>query len=219
MSTTPVELIQAPMTTNYIFQTFTTSVIMDRKLIQNGLHPNMPLVVSCRNTDYNDFQANGFKYIFIFETPLADFLDNSDESIKRSKIINYEQVSLNYYTPLVNQNRSIMTLGQILSDPLLYSKKPLQNYLHGPNFGTYCNSVVIAYRTIVASCPYDMTDVDYYQPRYYLAKYPILGIASNVETLKESIIMVMKYKNTTTGQDCVLLCGGGLMQIVVDAHT
>lgn len=213
------DLIQNAMTTNYLFQAFSTTTLLNRNITQNGISPNTPIVVSCRNTDYNDFVSNGYKYLFIFDMPLSDFIENSNDSVKRANIINHDNISINYFTSLICDDKSILNFGKILSDPLLTSKKPIQNHLNGPSLGQYTNSVISAFKLIVSQCPHNMEEVDYFQQRYYLATYNFLAIGTNQFSEKTSIIMVMKYKHTATNTDRVVMCGGGLQQIVTSSTT
>lgn len=209
------DLIQNAMTTNYLFQAFSTATLLNRNITQNGISPNSPIVVSCRNSDYNDFAANGYKYLFTFDMPLSDFVENTADSAKRANIINHDNLSINYFTPLIGADKSNLTLGKILSDPLLTSKQPIQNHLNGPSLEEYTTSVVQAFNSIVGQCPHNMADVDYFQQRYYLPSYRFLAIGTNQFSEKTSIVMVMKYRHTATNTDRVVMCGGGLQQIVM----
>lgn len=206
------------MTTNYIFNHLVTTLVLDKNYTAQGLYPNMPVIASSKNTDYIDFVANGFKYVFIFEHDLNDLLENSFDSIKRAKLISYDPVAINYFTPLINADKSVLTFGQILSNPLLNTKRPIQNHVSGANLGDWTTSVVNALRTIISHCPYDMDTVGEYQPRFFVPTYQILSASENIQTKKTSIIMFMKYK-TAAGVWKVLHMGGGLQQIIVNSTT
>lgn len=208
--------IQQPLTGNYSLSTFVALLLLDRKMTERGLVPNHPLINSLRNSDYNDFVANGFKYLFIFNLTLEDYLANTFDSIKKTQLISYDQVALNYFTPLMGTNKSILTFGSILANPLLCVKRPIQNHATGAPLGEWINSVVNGLSQIVTSNPHNMEDVDYYQPRFYLSTYTVLSPSTNQETTKTSVIMVMKYKNLATNTDCVCLAGTGLIQIIAN---
>lgn len=216
--------ISQPMTTNYLLQAFITEVITNRPEVQNGLTPRSRIIQTCKNTDYNDFVANGFKYMFLFDETLDIWLANNDEGNKQAKIISHDQIEFNYHTPLMSFNGAILTPGIIISDPTLYTKRSLQNCVNGPTLQEYITSFLGAFQEIQGQCPHDMETVGYFQPRFYLADYNILSISSNrnedgtfTTSLKTSIIGVMKYKHAKTGVDRIMWLGTGLQQIVPNA--
>lgn len=213
--------ISQPMTANYLLQAFITDIITNRADVQNGLTPVSKIIQTCKNTDYNDFVANGFKYMFLFDETLDIWLSNTDEGNKQANIISHDQIEFNYHTSLISYTGRILTPHIILSDPTLYPKRSLQNCVNGPSLQQYITSFLIAYKEIQSQCPHDMETVGYFQPRFYLATYHILSTASNrnpdgtfTPSVKTSIIGVMKYKHAKTGVDRIIWLGTGLQQIV-----
>ncbi len=59
----PTSTINNPIVANYLFQTI-LSVILDnpKKILSKGLYPTMPILVACRNHDYDEMSKNLFKY-------------------------------------------------------------------------------------------------------------------------------------------------------------
>ena len=208
--------ISQPMTVNFLFQVLITELISNRTVLQRGITPLSQIVQTVQNTDYIDFAANGFKYIFIFDEPLTTWLENTDDVNKQAKIINHEQIEYNYYTPLMSPSGDIITIGTILADPTLTSKKSIQNHANGPIFGDYLTSFLGAYKQIQqqGQAIYDMENVGYFQPRFYTATYSILSTATNQVSEKTSIVCVMKYYHTPSKMDRIIWFGTGLQQIV-----
>jgi hypothetical protein len=208
--------ITQPMTANYLFQALITELISNRNVLQKGITPQSQIIQIVRNTDYTDFAANGFKYIFIFDEPLSSWLENTDDGNKQARIINHEQISYNYYTPLLNSNGETTTIGTLLSDQTLFGKKSIQTRSNGPTLGEYLTSFLGAYKQIQqqGNAIYNMEDVGVFQPRFYLATYNILSTATNQVSEKTSIICVMKYLHIPTGVMRIIWSGTGFNQIV-----
>lgn len=216
--------ISQPMTTNYLLQAFITEIINNRSEVSNGITPNTRIIQVCKNSDYNDFVANGYKYMFLFDETLEKWINNTDDGNKQGRIITHDQIEYNYYTPLITGN-TILTPGAILTNSNLFTKRSIQNTVNGPTLEEYITSFLGAYSEIKSQCPHNMANVGYFQPRFYLAEYSILSVSSNRDSetgtftpsVKTSIIGVMKYKDSKTNVDRVLWLGTGLQQIIPNA--
>lgn len=213
--------ISQPMITNYSLQAFIAEIINNRSEVKNGLTPASRIIKVCKNSDYNEFVVNGFKYMFLFDETLENWVSNNDDGNKQAKIISHDQIELNYHTPLMSPSGNILTPGNIISDSSLYPKRSLQNCINGPTLQEYIISFLGAYKEIKSQCIHDMETVGYFQPRFYLANYNIVSTASNrnpdntfTPSVKTSIIGVMKYKHSITGVDRIMWLGTGLQQII-----
>lgn len=208
------------MTTNNLFQLLITAILSDPTVLEKGLTPRSPLIQSCKNSNYADFSANGFKYIFLFDESLSAWVANTNDQNIHARVINHEQLEFNFSYPLVNGSPAqTTTLQTMIQDPTSTTRHSQQTPT-GATLSEYLETVKVAYQEIKSQCPHNIADnVGYLQPRFYIAQnYHILSIASNQISEKTSTICVIKYRDVATGTDRVMWGGTGLVQLLLDAN-
>lgn len=205
------DIIQ-PITTNYIFQTLGTSVVLDKKLLASGVTPNTELIKQLRNSSYYDLKGNSYKYMFVYLLTLEQFVTQTD--FDNVQIISFDQVRWNFSTQLIKPNGKTITIGDIINNPE-YSKRLSKQYgKDGITLGEYMNFIKEnSFYQIAQQCPINMTATNEYNPEYYLPTYDILAI-NGTRDVKTSNVCAVKFTDLTDNVQKVFLFGSGLSEYV-----
>ena len=227
MSTIPF-----PVTQNYIYQSLLTTLSANKEILQNGVTPTTEVFLQYENRTFEILRNNGYKYNFVYNLDLNDFLNPSD--IQRTEVISHDQITKNFDTPLVyfggfqylyrrvepspfrqgyiqQLRRSIYhtaTIGYLYNLPPVHSKQ----YPNGITLTSYMQSVIDQLPVIIRHCP-DLTNVQEYHPLSYVHEYTYTDLLGQVTT-KTASFTAMKY--THNGNKKVLFFGTGLQEFVVN---
>ena len=230
-----MSIIQQPVTANYIYQTLITLLSKDKSILSNGVTPITDIFLQYKNNNFEVLKGNGYKYTFVYNFELNDFLNPSTESIKRAQVISHEQMTTNfganlmyfsgyqYYTnkvvrPFKKAYSQLMrkdvyntvTIDYLYNLPNVYSK---QYGTNGITLKDYMQTVITALPGIVAECPVDLNKVQDYFPENYVTSYTYTDLQGNTTT-KTASFTAIKY--TQNGSKKVLFLGTGLQEFVVD---
>jgi hypothetical protein len=231
-------LINEPVTQNYIYQTLITVLTNEKAILRNGITPKTEIFLQYKNKNYNILSNNGFKYCFVYNFDLTDFINPTEDSIKNAEVISHEQMELNFEATLSYINsyqyyikevyRSFGGLSkQLMRKPIyktatvgyLYSS-PFSKALHSQQYGTngitlenYMDSVIKALPGIVSQCPVNMNNVQDYFPENYVTEYTYTDLQGNT-TIKTASFTAIKY-TTQNGTQKVLFFGTGLQEYIV----
>jgi len=208
--------IPQPVTANYIFQTLGTLFSSDKKQV-GCIQPESPCILSSRNTTFAELQQNSYKYQFIYQYDLADFIAGATDPVIAGNVVilSHDQIRLNYTIPLVPE----LTINGILENPVFSSHMPLQDCSGGTgiNAGAYVLSIQQALPTILSQCPVDVAGIADFHPVYYIGDYTFTTVCGS-PTTKTSTAGVMRYRECSPGHPVkVLLWGTGLIEIPIPA--
>jgi hypothetical protein len=231
-------LINQPVTENYIYQTLISILTSNKTILSNGVNPNTEIFLQYKNNNYDALKENGYKYTFVYNFELDDFLIPTAESIKRAEVISHDQMSINFGANLFSFNRyqnftkknyillggiyeeepirkeiyNIATVGSLYNLPDMYSKQyPIEEYENGITLKTYMQTVINELPVIVDNC-HDMTNVQEYYPVNYIYEYNYTDLLGQ-STKKTATFTAIKY--TFNGLKKVLFLGTGLQEFVV----
>ncbi len=232
-------IIQQPVTQNYIYQTLISILSNDKTILLNGITPDTEIFLRYKNKNFTILRDNGYKYCFVYNFDLNDFLNPSADSIKRAEVISHDQMSINFGTNLSYisgyQNLIINTyfffrgsFRQVVKKPIfkavtigyLYNL-PASETTYSQQYGTngitlkdYMQSVIDALPTIVDQCPVDMNQVQDYYPQNYVTNYTYTDLQGNTTT-KTASFTAIKYTHYN-GSKKVLFFGTGLQEYIVN---
>ena len=184
----------------------------DKSILSNGVTPNTSIFLQYKNNNYDILKGNGFKYTFVYNFDLSDFLNPTADSIKRAQVISHEQMSINFNTNLTYFNgyqyyiresyiafkgifRQLMrreiyntaTVGylyDVSASATTYSQQYLTN---GITLKDYMQSVINALPGIVSQCPVNMQNVQDYFPENYVTNYIYTDLQGNTTTKTSSL--------------------------------
>ncbi len=187
-----MSIIPQPITENYIFITFGNAITLNKKIIQEGITPITEIVLQLRNSNYYDFQGNSFKYMFIYNFDLNDFINPTTTSVSNAKFISHDQIRLNFTTELIIKPNKFLSPKYILNHPELSSKYSVQYGANGITLGRYNDAIINGLPIILSKWPVDMSKVDEYHPEYFVTDYSYIDLQGN-PTTKTSTFGAIKY--------------------------
>ena len=217
--------IPQPITENYIFITFGNAITLNKKIIQDGITPLTEIVLQLRNSNYYDYKGNSFKYMFIYNFDLNDFINPTTTSVANAKFISHDQIRLNFTTDLIIKPKKFLSPKYILNNPELSSKYSVQYGTTGITLGQYNNAIINGLPIILGKWPVDMSKVDEYHPEYFVTDYTYINL-QGVTTTKTSTFGAMKYtfhkckgkSKKCCSEKCkqkVIFWGTGLFELVI----
>lgn len=220
-----MSLIPLPITENYIFITFGNAITFDKKILKNGITPLTEIITQLRNSNYYDFQGNSFKYMFVYDFNLFDFINPTQKSVARAKFISHDQIRLNFTTDLIIKPNHFLTPNYIKSNPELSSKYSVQYGTTGATLGQYNDAIINGLPIILGKWPVDMSKVDEYRPEYFVTDYSYIDLQGN-PTTKTSTFGAMRYtyhkcnnKSKKCSSKCclpkVVFWGTGFFEIII----
>ena len=137
-----MSIIPQPITENYIFITFGNAITLNKKIIQDGITPISEIILQLRNSNYYDLEGNSFKYMFVYNFDLVDFINPTTTSVANSKFISHDQIRLNFTTDLIIKPNKFLSPKYIRSNPELSSKYSVQYGTNGITLGQYNDSII-----------------------------------------------------------------------------
>ena len=137
-----MSIIPQPITENYIFITFANAITLNKKIIQKGITPITEIILQLRNSNYYDLEGNSFKYMFVYNFDLDDFINLNTTNVLDAKFISHDQIRLNFTTDLIIKPKKFLSPGYIQSHPELNSKYSIQYGSSGATLGQYNESVI-----------------------------------------------------------------------------
>jgi len=230
-----MSIIQQPVTENYIYQTLITLLTSNTSILSKGVVPATRIFLKYKNDNFDTFRGNGYKYTFVYNFGLSDFLNPSADTIKRAEVMSHDQMSLNFGANLMHsigtrrflqrdyvifnkiysqqfterEQYVTSTVGYLYDLPEVYS---LQYGASGITLKSYMTSVISALPGIVQQCPVDISKVQEYYPVNYVTNYTYTDLQGNTTT-KTATFTAIKY--TCNGVQKVLFLGTGLQEFVV----
>ena len=237
----PISTIDQPVTENYIYQTMITMLSNDKSLTSNGVNFDSEFFLRYSNSNYENLQNNGYKYVFAYDFDLASFVRGTTRDIENCKIISHDQMHLNFgaslsmfgykqpyyetqYIPFKNQYRQIQLLksrdiytsvtpGYLYNNPSSATTYSEQYRPNGATLQTYMATVIAQLPGLVKSCPLIMNNVQDYKPVSYVADYNYVDLLGQ-ETIKTATFTAINYR-LNNGLRRVLFFGTGLQEYVV----
>jgi len=220
-----MSIIPQPITENYIFITFGNAITLNKKIIQDGITPITEIILQLQNSNYYDLEGNSFKYMFVYNFDLADFINSTTTSVANSKFISHDQIRLNFTTDLIIKPNKFLSPKYIRSNPELSSKYSVQYGTNGITLGQYNDSIINGLPIILNKWPVDMSKVDEYHPEYFVTDYSYIDLQGN-PTTKVSTFGAIRYtyhkcKGKTKKccfQKCkckVIFWGTGLLEFII----
>jgi hypothetical protein len=209
-----MSIILQPITTNYLFQTLGTYLTINSDELTKGINPTSRIIRKLQNSNYYDYKKNDFKYMFVYNFTLDDFVNCNAE---RAEVIAVDTIRLNFYTDLLLPNGKTITLDYIRGNPELANKYSIQYGKNGIQQITYVNELIdITLPQILSQCPINMKSTNEFNPEYYLTKYDFVALDGKT-TQKVSNVAVIKYTTKVDGKPVqkVILFGTGLEEIYV----
>ena len=231
-------IIQQPVTQNYIYQTLITILSNNKQILSSGVTPNSDIFLQYNNNNYDIFAGNGYKYCFVYNFDLNDFLNPTADSIKRAEVISHDQMSINFgadlsyfagyqyyikesYIAFKGRFKQLMsrpiyntaTVGYLYSEPSSSTTYSQQYGTNGITLQYYMQTVIDNLPGIVAQCPVDMNAVQDYFPENYVTNYSYTDLKGD-QTTKTSSFTALKY-TLTNGTKKVLFFGTGLQEFIV----
>ena len=220
-----MSIIPQPITENYIFITFGNAITLNKKIIQDGITPISEIILQLRNSNYYDLEGNSFKYMFVYNFDLVDFINLNTINVLCAKFISHDQIRLNFTTELIIKPNKFLSPGYIKSHPELSSKYSIQYGTTGITLGQYNDSIIKGLPIIINKWPVDMSKVDEYHPEYFVTDYSYIDIQGN-PTTKVSTFGAIKYtyhkckgkEKKCCPQKCkqkVIFWGTGLLEFII----
>lgn len=232
--------IQQPVTQNYNYQTMITALCTQKDILANGVTPNTELFLQLHNNNYDILSGNGYKYNFVYNFLLSNFINSNTDNIKQTQVISHDQMILNFDAKLVyfdgfqtvyrrinrafqrsyNQYFSVpiyktATIGYLYDLPSSatnYSKEyPQANNPTAITLRQYMQTVITELPIIVNNCPVDLNIIQEYYPQNYVYEYDYTDLLGQT-TKKTSSFTAIKYTNNGIQQ--VLFFGTGLEEFV-----
>lgn len=198
-------LIRDPVTQNYIYQSMITTLCSHKDILANGIHPKTDLFLQYMNHNYETLKNNGYKYNFVFNFLLSDFINSDEETIKRTEVISHDQMSLNFGVDLYHGKTA--TIGSLFNSLNSHSKQ----FPNGITLKDYMESIIRILPPIVKACPVNIGEIQEYYPQSYIHEYNYLDLMGNMTT-KTASFTAIKY--THKGIQKVILFGTGLQEFV-----
>jgi hypothetical protein len=180
-----------PITENYIFITFGTTITINKKIIQE-ITPETEIVRQLRNSNYYDFEGNSFKYMFIYKFDLHDFVNINTKNVLNAKYISHDQIRLNFRTNLIIKKNKFLSPKYILTHPKLSNKYSTQYNKSGITLGKYNDAIINGLPIIISKWPVNMSKVDNFHPKYFVTDYEYIDLEGNT-TIKKSTFGAIKY--------------------------
>jgi hypothetical protein len=238
----PISTIQQPITENYIYQTMITMLSNDKSLTINGVNFDSEFFLRYSNSNYENLENNGYKYVFVYDFDLASFVRGSRTDIENCKIISHDQIHINFgaslsmfsynqpyyetqYVPFKNKARQIQVLKSkdiytTVTPGYLDTKSSSANtysqqysFPYGVSLKQYMDTVIDQLPGLVQACPLKMNTVQDYKPVSYIAEYDYIDLEGN-QTKKTATFTAMNYK-LNNGEKRVLFFGTGLQEFLV----
>jgi len=231
-------IIQQPVTQNYIYLMLISVLSSNKTILEKGVTPNTDIFLQYKNNSYEILADNGFKYNFVYNFDLNDFLNPSTDSIKRAEVISHDQMSLNFnanlsyfagYQYFIRENytsfkgflRQLMrrnvyntaTVGYLYSLPNSSTTYSQQYGTNGITLQYYMQTVIDQLPGIVSDCPVNMNNVQDYFPENYIRNYTYTDLQGN-QTIKTASFTAIKY-TLSNGVKKVLFFGTGLQEFIV----
>jgi len=210
--------IPQPVTENYKFQAFTTIISNKKNIKKREMTPLYPLVTKYNNTNYKELVENKFKYMFVYEFDLEDFLNPSADSVSRARFISHDQIRLNFGADLFVSKNQILTPGDVQRSSTLSSRLSNQYGNTGITLGKYIVSVIFGLPLIIKKFPFNMANMEDFHPVFDVIDYPYVDLLGNV-TVKTTTFAAMKYsyysKHKKRIVSKVLFWGTGLQEFIV----
>ena len=207
-----------PVTQNYKFQSFSTIIASKKKIKKGQMNPLNPLVIKYNNTNYIELVQNNYKYTFVYEFNLKDFLNPTAESVSRSKFISHDQIRLNFNTDLFVSKHKILTPGYIKNNLELSSRLSNQYGAKGITLGYYNDSIITGLPEIIKKYPFNMANMDDFHPVFDVINYTYTDLLGN-KTIKTATFASIKYnvynKSKKINVPKVLFWGTGLQEFIV----
>ena len=213
-----MSIINQPVTENYKFQSFSTIIASKKQIKKDQMNILNPLIVKYSNTNYKELVENMFKYMFIYEFKLKDFVNPTSESVSRAKFISHDQIRLNFNTDLFISNHKILTPGYITNNLKLSSSLSNQYGSNGITLGDYNISIINGLPEIIKKYPFDMTNIGDFHPVFAVIDYTYTDLLGN-KTIKTATFGTIKYtiynKSKKIGNPKVLFWGTGMQEYIV----
>lgn len=207
------ENIVQPVTTNYLFQTLGTCLVLNKRILREGINPNTEILQQLRNSNYYDLEGNLFKYMFVFSFTLDQFLNQTD--LENVQFVSYDNVRLNFYTKLVRPGGKTITYSDVANNEQLKNRYSRQYGRKGITLGEYMKDTAMENMKVISQqCPVNMAAVKEYSPEYYIATYDKLGIDGTLNK-KTSNICTIRYRDNKENFDRVLMFGSGLSETII----
>jgi hypothetical protein len=228
--------ITQPVTQNYIYQTMISALCTQKDILANGVTPNTDLFLQLHNNNYETLRDNQYKYNFVYNFLLSDFINSNTDTIKRTEVISHDQMTLNfdanliYFNGFQNMYRRInrafqrsyiqyfsvpiyktATIGYLYDSPISATNYSKQYSTTGITLRQYMQTVITELPNIVNDCPVDLNIVQEYYPQNYIYEYNYTDLLGNT-TKKTASFTAIKYTNN--GIQKVLFFGTGLQEFV-----
>jgi hypothetical protein len=232
-----MSIIPQPVTQNYNYQSLLTILSYNKSILTNGVIPKTDIFLRYSNKNYNVLADNSYKYTFVYNFDLNDFLNPTADSIKRAQVISHDQMSLNFgqnltyfygykyikervYIPLrgvftriirkkIYKTATVGYLYDLPSSTTTYSQEYGES---GITLNYYMQSVIDALPGIVAECPVNMSEVQDFFPENYVTEYTYTDLQGNTTT-KTASFTAIKY-TLRNGDKKVLFFGTGLQEFI-----
>jgi hypothetical protein len=180
--------------------------------------PLYPLILKYNNTNYKELVQNKFKYTFLYEFDLEDFLNPSGESVSRALFLSHDQVSLNFGADLILTKNQFLTPGDVVGNPTLSARLSNQYGNKGITLRKYIDSVIFGLPLIIKKFPFNMANMNDMHPVFDVIDYPYVDLLGNI-TVKTATFAAMKYsyysKHKKKTVSKVLFWGTGLQEFIV----
>ena len=235
-----ISTIKQPVTENYIYQTMISNLSYDKSIICNGFGSDSDFFLRYSNGIYENLVNNGYKYVFVYNFSLDNFINANTSNITKTEVITHDQMHLNYgaslrkfnnkryyyvtkYTEFKRQLRpykelasedvyTTVTIGDLYNGTNSASTYSKQYGSAGASLQNYMETVIQQLPPIVIGCPFDMTKTIEYHPYSYIYEYDYIDLFGN-STKKIATFTAIKY--TVNGDKKVLFFGTGLQEYVV----
>lgn len=208
-----MSIILQPILTNYLFQTLGTYYVQNANELKS-VNPNTKIIKQLQNSNYYNFERNEFRYMFVFNFTLEDFINAKSENVE---LISNDQIRLNFHTSLVKPNGQTITLNDIRNNPRSKNTYSVEFGTKGITLEYYVNTLInTTMPQILKQCPTNMKSVNQFNPEYYLTTYDFTSLDGEL-TKKTSNVAAIKYTKIVNDKPVqyVLLFGAGLQEIIV----
>lgn len=214
-----VNLITNTINMNYLYSALTTTLVKSPSILRNGISNLTPIVNSCIHSGWDDFRNDGMRYIFFFNFKLEDFVVGSVDTVINSEIISHCSLQHNYQCPLiksVNGQQLPITLKNIIDNPLSKNSYSLHTGTNGNSLYEYAIVIRNAHVQNISQCPIDVRLINYNHPFYYEIVYNLIT-SNGLQTVKRSIVVLIKYKKTD-GSDFIAFLGTAIQEFIVEGQ-
>lgn len=228
--------IQQPVTQNHNYQTMMSALCTQKDILANGVTPNTELFLQLHNNNYDTLSGNGYKYNFVYNFLLSDFINADTDNIKRTQVISHDQMTLNFDAKLVyfdgfqtvyrRINRAFQrsynqyfqvpiyktaTIGYLYDSPSSATNYSKEYSTYGITLRRYMQTVIDELPTIVNNCPVNLNIIQEYYPQNYVYEYNYTDLLGQT-TKKTASFTAIRYTNNGIQQ--VLFFGTGLQEFV-----